>query len=560
MWADRGQVSSLLPMAEPLESFEDLGLQPALVEALAQEGLERPTALQRSLIPVLRRGSSAAVEAGPGSGLFVAFGAPLLDRLPAGASEPSALILTASRERAGELAVSLARLALATGHRVGALGVPWSRPTVSDIVFATPRDADQAVRSASLKLDGLQTLVLDGAGILLEGGDGASAVGILEGAAEPPQVVVVAEKLTPAVRRWVDEHARRAVFVPPEAARGEEPPAAPTTRGTIRVHVSADDPETVVPGLVQRLLLEGEGHVIVYARSIDDAADLGDAVGLQGFGVGRPGDSASPIWLGVDPLESREMIATSEDTPVLSAVISADTPTDADELDRRHGGGHPRNVIIAPPRAVPHLRRIAREAGYLLEPDLPIGLLETDEPARFRASVEAAIEEEDLAPYLLLLEPIMRSKSAAEVAAALAAMLRKKTAARVDATGAVPAAAVGTPVRPPAWSRIFLSVGLRDGIGAGDLLGAILGEAKIDREQVGRIDLKDTFSRVEVHDSVAETVIRSLNGTSIRGRSIRADFDRGEGRSSGPSRDRAKSSGRRDRGVPRRGPGPGRPK
>jgi ATP-dependent RNA helicase DeaD len=104
-------------------------------------------------------------------------------------------------------------------------------------------------------------------------------------------------------------------------------------------------------------------------------------------------------------------------------------------------------------------------------------------------------------------------------------------------------------------------VGLRDGVGAGDLLGAILGEAKVEKDQVGRIDLKDTFSRVEVHDSVADRVIRALNGTSIRGRSVRADFDRGEGRSSGPPRERTNRPGRRDRGVPKRGPGAGgRPK
>lgn len=545
-------------MADLVESFDELGLQPALVEALAQEGLERPTALQRNVIPVLRRGSSAVVEAGPGSGLFVAFGVPLLDRLSPGAAAPSALVLTASRERAGEMALSLARLALATGHRVGALGVPWSRPGESDIVFATPEDLDQTVRSAGLKLDGLEALVLDGAGALIAGDGSGPAAGIFEGASERLQVVVMAEKLTPAVRRWVEDHARRAVFVPPEAARGEEPPAAPTTRGSVRVHVSSEDAESVLPGVVHRLFGEGHGHVIVYARTIDDAADLGDALGLHGFSVGRPGESGSPVWLGVDALEAREMIAGSGESPAAAVVVSADAPTDADELDRRHGGGPPGGVIVAPPRALPHLRRIAREAGYLLDQDLPADVRESDDLTRFHASIEAALEKEDLTPYLLLLEPLLQRRTGAEVAAALAALLRKKSATTEAGGGAVGPAAGA--LRPPAWARIFLGVGLRDGVGAGDLLGAILGEAKVEKDQVGRIDLKDTFSRVEVHDSVAERVIRALNGTSIRGRSVRADFDRGEGRSSAPSRERTNRPGRGDRGVPKRGPrGGGRP-
>jgi ATP-dependent RNA helicase DeaD len=45
-------------------------------------------------------------------------------------------------------------------------------------------------------------------------------------------------------------------------------------------------------------------------------------------------------------------------------------------------------------------------------------------------------------------------------------------------------------------------------------------------EQVGRIDIRDSFSVVEVDASVADRVIRALNGTTMRGRSLRVDYDR----------------------------------
>jgi ATP-dependent RNA helicase DeaD len=69
-------------------------------------------------------------------------------------------------------------------------------------------------------------------------------------------------------------------------------------------------------------------------------------------------------------------------------------------------------------------------------------------------------------------------------------------------------------------------------------------------DQIGRIELKDTFSRVEVHEAVADRIIRALNGTTIRGRSVRADFDRGEGRPRGPGG----PPGRKRGGGARRGP------
>ena len=62
------------------------------------------------------------------------------------------------------------------------------------------------------------------------------------------------------------------------------------------------------------------------------------------------------------------------------------------------------------------------------------------------------------------------------------------------------------------------------------VLGAITGEAGVGGEAVGRIDIKESHSVVEVHEQVARTVIQSLNGTSIHGRAARVDFDRPRGK------------------------------
>jgi ATP-dependent RNA helicase DeaD len=306
------------------------------------------------------------------------------------------------------------------------------------------------------------------------------------------------------------------------------------------------------------LLSEGCARVLVYSRSADQAADLGDVLALRGFAVGRPGDEAE-VWLGVDPLETRDELAEGGVERASFAVLSADPPPDPDTLDRRHGGGGPAGVVVVPPRGLPHLRRVAREAGYTLEPE-PARDEAIDRAAEFRRAIEGALESEDLVPYLLLLEPLIQRHGAAAVAGALAALIRKAPGTSSAARQELPArASAGTsgPPRPAAWARLFLSIGKRDGVGTRDLLGAIIGESGIKGDQVGRIDLKDTFSRVEVHDSVADRVIKALNGTSIRGRSVRADFDRGESR----DQDRA---GVKTQGAPRAGVrgktgGPGKP-
>ena len=64
---------------------------------------------------------------------------------------------------------------------------------------------------------------------------------------------------------------------------------------------------------------------------------------------------------------------------------------------------------------------------------------------------------------------------------------------------------------------LFMSVGSRDGIGPGDLLGAAVDQAGIERAQVGRIEIQETFTRVEIRQQVAEKVVRALNGTTLGG-------------------------------------------
>ncbi|HCW79329.1 MAG TPA: hypothetical protein DG084_09440, partial [Gemmatimonadetes bacterium] len=102
-----------------------------------------------------------------------------------------------------------------------------------------------------------------------------------------------------------------------------------------------------------------------------------------------------------------------------------------------------------------------------------------------------------------------------EVAAAAVALLRKQSGsadhAKTHGSSTAAARAPGT----PSWSKLFVGVGERDGLSKGDLLGAITGEAELTGDSVGRIEIRESHSIVEVHESVARKVIQALNGTSL---------------------------------------------
>jgi ATP-dependent RNA helicase DeaD len=248
---------------------------------------------------------------------------------------------------------------------------------------------------------------------------------------------------------------------------------------------------------------------------------LGDYLTLHGYLAGAPGDPDVPVWLGVDALEARAAAKGAEGV----LVVSCDVPADSDTLDRRHAIA-PDGVVLLLAREVAHLKSLGKRTGYETVPFPPPPAGTPSSVAKLRSMLESALETEDTAPYLSVLEPLFERYDPAEVAAAAVGLLRGR---RTSVGPTVPEAAASPAQDPgatPAWAKLFIGVGERDGLRPGDLLGAITGEAGVDGRSVGKIDIHESHTVVEVHDVVARKVIKALNGTTIKGRAVRADFDR----------------------------------
>jgi hypothetical protein len=144
---------------------------------------------------------------------------------------------------------------------------------------------------------------------------------------------------------------------------------------------------------------------------------------------------------------------------------------------------------------------------------------------------------------LLALEPLLDEYDGVEVAAAALRLLERARAKEV-ARSVAPSAPVGAAVPTAGWTRIFIGAGTRDRVGAGDLVGAITGEAGVTRERIGKIDLRENHALVEIASADAERVVGALTGTMVRGRRVVARVDKGrEARG-----DRGDRGGRGDRG------------
>ena len=252
-----------------MKSFEDLGIAPELTEALAAEGIETPSPLQEAAIPILKKGNNLVLEAGPGSGLLVAWSIGILDRIGTGGDGPSVLVLCATPEIADRLAESTARIAASTGHGVGALGSSWVLPERADILFATPAHALEAFESDLFAAESIETVIVDQAQ-LHESLTGLSPVEqVLDYLEEGVQRVLSALPMTDTIADLAARQFKRTMTVP-----------APMTdvprRGRVRFRIVPEPRAAGTLTVIDELLADGARHVLVYFQSEDRAADVGD--------------------------------------------------------------------------------------------------------------------------------------------------------------------------------------------------------------------------------------------------------------------------------------------
>jgi ATP-dependent RNA helicase DeaD len=530
-----------------MQLFDELGVTPELVDALAAEGIEIPTEFQGAAIPVLLRGNPLLAQAGPGAGTLIAYGVPLLQRVEPDALAPRALVLASSVEAASSLARSLSRLAVATGHKIGALEAGWATPELSSILFSTAEDLLRAIRASRLSLEEVEAVVVDGFHSLQPLGREALET-LFEFLPKDGLRVLLSQPLSEDAEAFGRAHFSKAVHLPPKAAQsGGESPAP--RRGEVSYRVVGDEKEPEILQTVANLFEGGARHALLFFRTEDQAADVGDFLSLHGYLAGAPGEGEFPVWLATEELKARKILDDWSD-PAEVATVSVDVPPEPDSLDRRHGGQEGATILVRS-RELPHLREVARRTGYRLVPaSEPVPTRVSGELERLRSSIQRALREEELGPYFLALEPLFQHHSPAEVAAAALALLKQRPPSpRGLGPGSGPGEGSASPSGPPpkTWVRLFVAVGEKDGVGPGDLLGAIAGEAGVEGSQVGKIEIRETFSLVEVNPSVADRIIRGLNGTTIRGRAVRVDHDRGGPRGRGGPSPR---SPRKPRGGP----------
>jgi hypothetical protein len=72
--------------------------------------------------------------------------------------------------------------------------------------------------------------------------------------------------------------------------------------------------------------------------------------------------------------------------------------------------------------------------------------------------------------------------------------------------------------------RLFISIGRNRRLFPREILGLIINTAQVEREDIGSIRILDSYSFVQVRDTVADRIIGALNGAMFRGRTLAVNY------------------------------------
>ena len=460
------------PAADPAASipFDTLPLPTALLDNLRQLEYRTMTPIQAASLPLALAGHDLIAQAKTGSGKTAAFALPMLCRLDPRRFAVQAMVLCPTRELADQVSKEIRRLArFADNIKVLSLcgGAPMKPQMASlehgaHIVVGTPGRLMDHLERGSLKLDALDSLVLDEADRMLDMGFHDDIAFVARRCPAQRQTLLFSATYPEGIARLAGEFLRQ----PREVKLLEQ-----HAESKIRQRFYEIEHAARLEAVATLLKHYRPASTLAFCNTRQQCRDLVEVLHAHGI-------AALTLNGELDQRERDQVLIrfANRSCPVLVATDVAARGLDIERLEAVI------NVDVTPDPEV-HVHRIGRtgrgdEAGWALslcsQPDK-------------RRVVNIA--------QMMGFEPEWHDLAALEIAD-------------------------DGPLLP-AMTTLQIMGGRKDKIRPGDILGALTGAAGFSREQVGKITVMDQSSYVAVSRDIARDAVRRLSAGKVKGKALR---------------------------------------
>ena len=550
-------------------TFEALGLDERLVQATDALGFKQPTPIQEKAIPVLLSGTSDLVGlAQTGTGKTAAFGLPLLQLIDAKDKYPQALVVCPTRELCMQIVneVELFKkfitgmhvLAVYGGTAIGAQIRELKRGV--QIVVATPGRLIDLIERKAINLDQIKYVVLDEADEMLNMGFQDDIEFILQNTPNRESTWLFSATMPSEIRRVSKKYMK----APVEITVGKMNTANKNVDHQYYIASAQHRYEAL-----KRLIDFNPGiYGIIFTRTKADAQSIAEKLTREGYDIdalhgdltqqqrdkvmGEFRDKTLQLLIATD------VAARGIDVQGITHVINYELPDDVEIYTHRSGRtGRAGNTGIC--MSVIHSREMGKIRQIERMVQVPFRKLEI--PAgrdvcrkqfyHFMDNLlQLDISDNSYEPYIPMLEEKFADVSKEEVLKRLAAQefkrflkyyenaedlnVRERTReyrerdSRVSAERRDIGRRRDTKGREFAgnggggdFTKLFVNLGTKDGFYKASFLQFILDMSDLRKDSLGRIDMKEMNSWIEVDKKSATQMIRSIDGKKYKGRSIR---------------------------------------
>ena len=583
-------------------TFSEFELKPALQKSLDEVGYETPTPIQEQTIPLMLEKKDVLGQAQTGTGKTAAFALPLLSNLNLRQKDPQVLVLAPTRELAIQVAEAFKKYAshMKSFHVLPIYGGQEYSGQIrglkrgSHVVVGTPGRVMDHMRRGTLKLDKLSTLVLDEADEMLRMGFIDDVEWILEQTPKERQIALFSATMPRQIRRI----ATRYLKDPVEIIIKDKTTTAPT----IRQRFWPVSGMHKLDALTRILEAEPFEAMLIFVRTKTATVELSAKLEARGY-ASTPlnGDikqnqrerSIESLKSGkLDILVATDVAARGLDVERITHVINYDIPHDTEGYVHRIGrtgraGRQGDAILFVAPREKSMLHAIERATNQKIEiMELPSTELINDQRmAKFKQRITDTLASEELGLFYQMIEQYQQEHNVPvlEIAAALGLLLQGETPLMLQAKshhfkedeswqndktkqrkgrggdrgkerGRMRDKDRGKdqdrtskkelPLEE-GMERFRIEVGHNHDVKPNNIVGAIANEAGLDSQHIGRINIYDDFSVIDLPEGMPKDVFSDLKKVWVAGKQLHISLLKKGRKSRGSSpRDREGSKGK----------------
>lgn len=548
------------PAADDL-LFRDLPLAHEVQLAVQASGYLAPTPVQAEIIPHVMAGRDVLAQSQTGTGKTAAFALPILSNLDLTGPRPQVLVLAPTRELATQVAASFGQYGSCMPKlRIAAIygGADYEPQLRSlrkgvHVVVGTPGRVIDHIKRGALKLDNIKCLVLDEADEMLNMGFLEDVEFVLTKTPKDRQIALFSATMPKQIRRIADEYLND-----PQVVTIQKKTL--TADSIVQKCVFVEDRNKVE--LLARLLeYENTDGVIVFTKTKESTTIVAEKLARLGHQTAAlNGDlPQARRQRAVDQLKSgalnvlvaTDVAARGLDVQRISHVFNFDLPHDSESYVHRIGrtgraGRTGTAVIFLTQRQRGKLHMIekaTRKTIEIIEPPTADDINKRRVEEFKKRIVQKSTATKKLAPYKqLIAECISETGLPPEIiAASLAAIAQGSTPLFVDDLPKItlrptreragsrdrsersdrPERRERRPRRSEAGMRRYrIEVGHTDGVKPGNIVGAIANEAGISGGDIGGIEIRDSYSFVDLPEKISAEALSQLTKTWVAGKQL----------------------------------------